>query len=129
MRAEATPPPDAPSKTFEKPAVLEGTPAPAPMPAATAAPVATVERRRRADRHGRATVARLPRLQWQRHAAPRSAFHANPQPTPEATGAVGDCFHASADPYSHGDASSDCRDYLRRRATEPLETTGDDNAR
>jgi hypothetical protein len=39
MRAEATPPPDAPPKTFDKPVVAEGTPA--PEPAATPTPAAT----------------------------------------------------------------------------------------
>ena len=44
MRAEATPPPDAPPKTFEKPVVAEGTPAPEPaasVAAATATPMSS----------------------------------------------------------------------------------------
>ncbi|MEO5721621.1 MAG: DUF6600 domain-containing protein [Chthoniobacterales bacterium] len=73
MKAEATPPPDAPPKTFEKPVVLEGTPAPdsdasaAPTVAATPAPLAT------------AVPASTPVLTETPRRGPRAT------PTPEAT--------------------------------------------
>ncbi|MGI8436496.1 MAG: DUF6600 domain-containing protein [Chthoniobacterales bacterium] len=42
MRAEATPPPNAPPKRYQKPEILPGTPAPSATPAATATPTSTI---------------------------------------------------------------------------------------
>ncbi len=77
MRAEATPPTDAPSKTFEKPVVLEGTPA--PVPTATAAPATTPTATAEPTAAPTAAPASTPSATETPRRGPRST------PTPEAT--------------------------------------------
>lgn len=80
MRSEATPPPNAPSKKFEKPVVIESTPPPAatPAPAATAVPVAP------ATPTPASAVSATPAPEPSASPTPRRP-RSTPTPTPEAT--------------------------------------------
>ena len=96
MRAEATPPPDAPPKRFEKPVVAEGTPEPASTaaavsasatPAPTATPVATATHSPQATTPT-PTAAATASPSPMPTSSPRSTPVATPTATPTPTPAV-----------------------------------------